>query len=125
MSRVMVVRTYARIAGVSLLALGGACMLGVGTTSPVVDLAHLILGGIFSYVGFRERDQKVVHGVVRGLGLICLLGGVVLTFVAPALFGAFPNPGVGVGLLHLVLLLLGASSIAVAVVSERVSPTKR
>ena len=121
----MVVRTYARITGVSLLVLGGACMLGVGTTSPVVDLAHLILGVIFAYVGFKERDQKVVHGMVRGLGLICLLGGLVLTFVAPALFGAFPNPGVGINLLHLALLLLGASSIAVVVLSERVPPTRR
>lgn len=119
------VRTYARIAGSSLLVLGGACMLGVGTTSPVVDLAHLILGGILAYVGFRERDQKTVRGIVRGLGLICLLGGLMLAFVAPALFGAFPNSGIGVDLLHVVLLLLGASSIVVVGVSGRVPPTRR
>ena len=76
-------------------------------------------------VGFRERDEKTVHGMVKGLGLICLLGGVVLTFVAPALFGAFPNPGVGISLLHVVLLLLGASSIAVVGISERVPPMRR
>ena len=121
----MVVRTYAQIAGVSLLVMGGACMLGLGTTSPVVDLTHSVLGGMLAYVGFRERDEKTVHGMVRGLGLICLLGGVVLTFVAPALFGAFPHPGVGISLLHVVLLLLGASSIAVVGISERVPPMRR
>lgn len=61
-----VLRRYTQVAGVGLLLLGGACMLGVRTTSPVVDLDHLFIGGLLAYVGFGYRDEEFLHTIVGG-----------------------------------------------------------
>lgn len=105
---------YAQILGVGLLLLGGAGMLGVGTTNPAVDLDHLFVGSLLAYASFRRRDEKFVRVIVRGLGLIYLLA-VVLAFGVPALLlGLFPDTPNGIVLNHSVHLVVGVSNITAA-----------
>ncbi len=105
------INRYAQIVGVGLLLLGGACMLGIGTTNPAVDLDHLFVGGILAYAGFGDRDEQFARTMVGGLGMVYLLLGM-LTFVVPALFGVFPDTQNGIILNHLVHLVVGVSNIA-------------
>lgn len=100
--------------GVGLFLLGGVCMLGVGTTSPVVDLDHLFVGGLIAYAGFQGRDENFIRTLVGGLGILYLLAGL-LAFVVPALFGMFPDRPNGILLNHLVHLVLGLSNVVAAV----------
>ncbi len=88
-------------------------MLGVGTTNPVVDLDHLFVGALLAYSGFGRQDEEFARIMVRGLGTIYLLAGV-LTFVVPALIGVFPELQNGIFLNHLVHLVVGVSSLAAA-----------
>lgn len=99
--------------GVGLFLLGGACMLGVGTTSPVVDLDHLFVGGLLAYAGFWCRNEEA-RTIAGGVGMLYLLAGV-LAFVVPALFGMFPDRPNGILLNHLVHLVLGISNVVAAV----------
>ncbi len=105
-------RRYAQGVGLVLFVLGGACMLGAGETNPAVDLDPLLVGGLLLYSGFH-RDEEVVRILVRGLGIIYLLAGL-LAFVVPALFGMFPTAHNGILLDHLLHLVVGSLNIAVA-----------
>lgn len=104
--------------------LGGLCMLGVGTTSPVVDLDHLFVGGLLAYAGFRGQDEPFVRTIVGGMGVLYLLAGV-FAFVVPALFGIFPDRPNGIFLNHLVHLVLGVSNVAAAIFLPQGPPIKR
>lgn len=59
-------RRYAQVVGVRLFLLGGVCMLGVGTTSPVVDLDHLFVGALLVYAGFGNWEEKFIRTMVGG-----------------------------------------------------------
>ncbi len=119
-----VLRRYTQVVGVGLLLLGGACMLGVGTTNPLVDLDHLFVGGLLAYAGFGHRDEAFVRTIVWGIGVIYMLAGL-LAFVVPALFGVFPDTPNGIFLNHLVHLVLGVSSLAAAAFLRQDMPAKR
>lgn len=107
-------RRYAQVVGVGLFLLGGVCMLGVGTTSPVVDLDHLFVGALLVYAGFGNWEEKFIRTMVGGTGALYLLAGL-LAFVVPALFGVFPDRPNGILLNHLVHLVLGISNLVAAV----------
>ncbi len=61
-------QVYARVVGVTLLLLGGPCMLGVGTTNPAVEPDHLFVGALFTYAGFGRQDEGFARAMVGGLG---------------------------------------------------------
>lgn len=103
-----------------MLLLGGACMLGVGSTNPAVDLDHLFVGGLLAYAGFGRWDEEFARSMLRGLGVIYLLAGL-LAFVTPALlFGVYPETYNGILLNHLVHLTVGVSNVAAAFLRQDV-----
>lgn len=80
------IRYYARIVGVVLLAAALMGRVDVISTAWPVDFFHAVVGGIFTYLGFLQRDTEVVREAVGGMGLLLLLiKGV--TIVAPLLWG--------------------------------------
>ena len=114
----MVLRRYAQIIGVVLilvgiigLVLGNKLFLGILNIDIVEDIAHLVTGGLYSYVGFGRTDLATARNVVLALGVIYLVIGI-LGFVVPMIFGLIPH-GYTIfdDLLH---LALGALSLAVA-----------
>ena len=119
------IRIYAQIAGMVLLSLGVACMLGLGTTNPAVDLDHIFVGALLTYAGFGRWDGEVARSIVGGLGLIYLLAGL-LAFVAPALLlGMFPDTPNGILLNHVVHLTFGVSNVAAAIFLPQDTRAKR
>ena len=114
----MVLRRYAQIIGVVLilvgiigLVLGNKLFLGILNIDIVEDIAHLVTGGLYSYVGFGRTDLATARNVVLALGVIYLVIGI-LGFVVPMIFGLIPH-GYTIfdDLLH---LALGVLSLAVA-----------
>ena len=114
----MVLRRYAQIIGVVLilvgiigLVLGNKLFLGILNIDIVEDIAHLVTGGLYSYVGFGRTDLATARNVVLALGVIYLVIGI-LGFIVPMIFGLIPH-GYTIfdDLLH---LALGVLSLAVA-----------
>ena len=114
----MVLKRYAQIIGVVLilvglvgLVLGNELFLGILNIDIVEDIAHLLTGGLYSYVGFGRTDLATARNVVLALGVIYLVIGI-LGFVVPMVFGLIPH-GYTVfdDLLH---LALGVLSLALA-----------
>lgn len=73
-----VLKLYVRITGMVLVILG---LLGLGALlrlSTGTSLFQLVLGAFFAYLGFWQRDQKVVRSVVGGMGVLLLGAGVIL-----------------------------------------------
>lgn len=87
-------------------------MLGLGTTNPLVDLEHLVVGGLLAYAGSERRDAHLVRGMVGGVSVLYLLA-FVLGFVVPALFGMLPDLSNGIALAHSIHAVLGVSGLAV------------
>ena len=123
----MIARQYAQVVGVVVIVLGvGGLLLGDRSLfgalniDIVEDLVHLVTGGLMAYVGFAQRDTRLVRSVVGGIGVVYLLVGV-LGFLVPTLFGLLPS-GYSVvdNLLHLALGVLG---IAVGFVVQRDTTT--
>ena len=110
-------RQYAQIVGILLLVLGlgGLVMgerhlLGALNIDIAEDIVHLITGGLLAYVGFAQRDNRMVRNVVGGLGVLFALIGL-LGFVAPTLGGMVPSGYTTVdNLTHLVLGVLGIAA---------------
>ena len=71
-------KLYVRVTGMVLAIIG---MLGLGTLfsqSTGASLFQLVLGAFFIYLGFWQRDQKVVRSVVGGMGVLLLGSSVIL-----------------------------------------------
>lgn len=110
------VRTYARVAGTTLLLLGIAGLLadsqpllGVLNVDPGENIIHLLTGTLLAYEGFLQRDEMEARIVVFALGLSYLLVGLI-GFVVPNLFGLLPS---GLSIIDdLIHLTLGASGVA-------------
>lgn len=73
-------RTYARVVG-SVLVLVGlvgltslAGLLFLPTLNLVESFFHVSLGLMFVYVGSLHRDAEVIRFVVRGLGVLLIMG---------------------------------------------------
>jgi hypothetical protein len=105
-------RVYARSLGAGLVLLGGACMLGVGTTNPMVDLEHLAVGGLLWYAGCGDRDEAFAREMVGGLGLIYLFAGALASAADAALPLASADPHNGILLNQGVHLTVGLSNVA-------------
>ena len=118
-------RGYARTVGVGLLLLGGACMLGVGTTNPLVDLDHLFVGRLLWYAGSGDRDEEFAHGIVGGTGVIYLMAGA-LAWVVPALLSApFAEIHNGILLNRAVHVAVGLSNVAAVGLFPQNPPVRR
>ncbi len=87
-----VVRLYARVAGVVLIGVGllGAANV-IGFRSPM-NLAHLLAGLMFAYLGFLQRDDTTVRFMVAGMGALLLVGKMVL-ILSSLLGGEHPLEG--------------------------------
>ena len=107
------VRQYAQVVGVVIillgvvgLLLGDQLLLGLLNIDIVEDIVHLVTGGLMAYVGFAQRDSRVIRNVVGGLGVVYVLVGV-LGFITPSLFGLLPHGySIADNLIHLVLGVL-------------------
>lgn len=108
------VRQYAKVVGVIIIAvgvvgllLGDQLLLGLLNIDIVEDIVHLVTGGLMAYVGFVRTDLGVARNVVGGLGVVYLLVGL-LGFIVPNLFGLLPHGyTIADNLLHLALGALG------------------
>jgi len=92
----MLVRTYAKVAGVIIVLIGvGGLVLGERSLFNVLnidiaeDMVHLVTGGLMAAVGFRGSNIAV-RSVVGGLGIVYLLVGV-LGVLVPDMFGLLPS----------------------------------
>ncbi len=111
-------RQYAQIVGIVLLLLGVVGLI-MGDPDPLfgalnIDLAedilHLLLGGLFAYLGFAKVDSGTVKTVVGAVGVVLLLTGL-LGFVMPNPLGILTHPWTVVdNLIHLVLGILGIAA---------------
>ena len=107
-------RTYGRIVGVALLALGvgglllGDQLLGLLNIEIVEDIVHLAVGAVLAYVGFGMKDNATGKMIAMVIGVTLLLVGV-LGFVTPSLFGLLPKVGYSIvdNVVHLALGALG------------------
>lgn len=118
-------RGYARTVGAGLLLLGGMCMLGVGTTNPLVDLDHLFVGGLLWYSGWGNRDEEFARSIVGGLGVIYLLAGT-LAWVVPALLSIpFADIHNGIVLNRAVHLTVGLLNVAAVALFPQNPPVRR
>ncbi len=84
-----VVRIYARVAGVVLV---GLSLLGVANVvgfNPPVNAVHLVVGLMFAYLGFLQRDDRAVRFMVAAMGSLLLVGKVVL--ILASLLGGEPS----------------------------------
>ena len=87
------IRVYAQVVGVVLLLAALAGGADIISTAWPTDFFHATVGGIFTYLGFLQRDTEVVREAVGGMGLLLLLiKGV--TILAPfLLWGETPLHG--------------------------------
>jgi hypothetical protein len=77
------VRKYSRVAGVGLLLLGAVGLVGLlDFFQPLSDYIHLGTGALLVYVGFGNRSDGPVRGVVGGVGVLYVVIGILVpTFV--------------------------------------------
>ena len=108
-------RTYAKVIGVVLLALGAAGLVlgdqlvGLLNIEIVEDVVHLAIGAVLAFIGFGMRDSATGRMVAGIIGISLLVVGVV-GFIDPKLFGLLPNVGYTWldNVVHLALGALGA-----------------
>lgn len=102
------VRTYARIAGVVLLALAvaGFSFWGWRLTA---NFYHAGVGLLFIYVGFWLRDPTTIRQMVGGLGVLLVVVKTI-TIVTPLTWGGPSKHGP----IEITCLVLGITSILAA-----------
>lgn len=67
------VRQYARVAAVALLAAGVAGFSGLWGFDLLSGCFHAGVGALFAYAGFAQRDRTTVRQIVGGLGVLLLV----------------------------------------------------
>ncbi len=102
------IRTYAQVAAVLLIALAVAGLLGLSWTVASV-FYHAGVGALYAYVGFVQRDAESARLMIGGLGVLLLLVKGV-TIVAPLLWGGSALHGP----IEVTCLVVGISSILAA-----------
>lgn len=103
------IRLYTQIVGLGLILFGFAGLINIVGLEPPTNIFHLVVGGLFTYVGFIQKDEPIVRTIVGGLGLLLLLvKGVVIA--TPLLWGDAPlfSP------VEITCLVVGILSILVA-----------
>lgn len=133
MTRVRADRTLARayavvtgatvvLIGIGGLLLGNESLFGVLNIDRAEDAIHLLSGGALLAAGLAARDERVVRGVVGGVGVAYLAVGL-LGFVVPRLFGLIPH-GYDTVLDNLIHLTLGVLGVAIGfVLSSMTAPS--
>ena len=102
------IRTYAQVAAVLLVALAVVEFLGLSWTV-ASGFYHAGVGVLYAYVGFVQRDAEGTRLMVGGLGVLLLLVKGV-TIVVPLLWGGAPLHGP----IEVTCLVVGISSILAA-----------
>jgi hypothetical protein len=102
------IRTYARIAAVVLLAVGVAGLVVLGWKTSAAFF-HLGLGLLFAYAGFWQKDTTTVRLLVGGLGVL-LVAVKASIIVAPLTWGGHPLHGP----VEITCLVVGITSILAA-----------
>ncbi len=105
----LVLRAYARFAGLALVSLGLAGFIGVLGWDPLASFYHLCVGLFFAYAGFLQGDLVVVRRLVGGLGVLLLLVKVT-TILTPLAWGGHAQHGP----IEISCLIVGVISILVA-----------
>jgi hypothetical protein len=102
------IRTYARVAAGTLLAVAvvGFSILGWRTTAAFYHAGVAIL---FAYAGFLQRDRETARQIVGGLGIL-LLAVKAVTTVMPLAWGGPPQHGP----IEMTCLVLGLASVLAA-----------
>ncbi len=102
------IRTYARVAAVALLAysVAGFFILGWGL---LPTFYHAGVGLLFAVAGFYPRNGKTVGMMVGGLGVL-LIAVKIPTILTPLLWGAHPQHGP----IEITCLVVGITSILAA-----------
>ena len=102
------IRTYAQVAAVLLIALAVVGLLGLSWTVASA-FYHAGVGVLYAYVGFVQRDAESARLMVGGLGMLLLLvkG---ITIVVPLLWGGSPLHGP----IEVTCLVVGISSVLAA-----------
>lgn len=91
------------------MVLVGIGFLGVANvvgSNPPVNIAHLIAGLTFVYLGFVQRDDRTVRFMVGAMGALLLVGKVVLVLASllegePLLEGPIETTCLVIGLLSI------------------------
>lgn len=71
-------KVYVRVTGMVLVMIG---LLGLGALPRLnlgESLFQLAVGAFFVYLGFWQRDQRVMRSVIGGMGVLLLSSGVIL-----------------------------------------------
>lgn len=105
----LMLRTYARLAALVLIALSLAGFIDVLGWNPLASLFHLGVGLFFAYAGFLQPDLVVVRRFVGGLGVLLLLVKLVTIFT-PLAWGDHTRHGP----IEITCLIVGITSILVA-----------
>ncbi len=102
------IRTYAQLAAVLLIALAMVGLLGLSWTV-ASTFYHAGVGVLYAYVGFVQRDAEGARLMVGGLGVLLLVvkG---ITIVVPLLWGEPPLHGP----IEVTCLVVGISSVLAA-----------
>lgn len=102
------IRTYARIVGVILLAVAAAGLVTFGWEG-ISIFYHAGVGLLFLYVGFSRLEAVTVRQMVGGLGVLLVVVKTI-TIVTPLTWGGPPQHGP----VEVTCLVLGISSILAA-----------
>lgn len=112
-------RQYAQIVGIVLLLLGvvglilgdpETSLFGVLNIEIVEDIIHLVLGALFTYVGFARVESSLVRTIVGAVGVVLVLVGI-YGFIDPSFLGLLNPPwSVVDNIIHLVLGVLGIAA---------------
>lgn len=105
-----VLRIYARVAGAVLVGVGLLGVANVVGFNPPVNVAHLVGGLAFAYLGFLQRDDRTVRFMVAAMGALLLVGKVVLILASllggePPLEGPIETTCLVIGLLSILAVL--------------------
>ncbi len=103
------VRLYARLVAVALLALALAGFLGMLNVAAIENFYHAALGIIFLYVGFLQRERRHVRPEVGGLGMVTLVSKSLMVLVLLVGFGHLEH-----SLFAVTCFVVGISSLLVA-----------
>ncbi len=103
------IRTYARVAAVVLLATGLVGLSGLWGFDPLSGLYHAGVGGLFAYAGFWQVDAVVVRRIVGGMGVLLLVVKAVTVLGALLVRGVFEH-----GPVEATCLVAGVGSVLAA-----------
>jgi hypothetical protein len=103
------IRQYARVAAVVLLATGAVGFSKVWGFDPLTSFYHVGIGVLFAYAGFFQADATTVRQIVGGLGVLLLVIKAATVLAALVVYGRFEH-----GPVEITCLVLGAGSVLAA-----------